>query len=1406
MSFTLFEVSWEVCNKVGGIYTVVSSKARKLCEHLGDDYVTLGPWLLERTHTLPFEEEAGFEAFVEACRARGVAVKVGRWSVPGRPRTILVGFSQFFSQKDAILSGLWERHGVDSLFGSWDYVEPAMFGHASAIAIETWWRLYVEPKGGKAVAQFHEWMTASGLLYLVGNLPEIGTVFTTHATMLGRSLSSTGLPPAAALGQRTPEQAAESIGVRSKHSMEGVAARQADVFTTVSQITADEAELLHRRAADPLLPNGLDLELLQDLSGGVPRAEVRKRLLQLASLVSGEDVSDAKLLAISGRYEFHNKGIDILMEALAKLGERDGPRVVLYVLVPAGNSGPSRDLRDRRDNPPKLPVPPIGFSTHQLFDPHSDPVQCHAHALGLDNRHGSRVKIVQVPIYLDGHDGLFDLQYEAVLRAMDFSCFPSFYEPWGYTPAESLGVGVPTITTDCAGFGLWARTQGLESKDGIDVLDRLGVTVDEARDELVRVIERHLCYPREHGGMAKACLAAAEKASWNHLVQHYHTAFERALERAATRRATSPSSTPRFQLPVRRQLPTAPSMPELLRFDVAATLPEELLGLERLANNLWWSWDNEAPGLFEELSPRGWRDSGHNPVQFLRRVYQRDLEEKVTDTGYRTRLQRVLDRFDRYLAASRQSVELASGAVVTRKNPIAYFCFEFGIHESLRIYSGGLGVLAGDHLKSASDLDMPLVAMGLFYRRGYVDQRLSATGEQHSADLDNDPRHLPIHQVLGADGLQVKVRVQLPHSVLTLALWRADVGRVPLYLLDSDLEENGEENRRITHRLYGSGQELRLLQEIALGHGGMRALDAIGIEPAVLHLNEGHAAFAALERVSLAMKRNDLTFHEARELVRASTAFTTHTPVPAGHDVFPEDLLRRYFSDVPQRIGLTWEPFLGLGQVPGSGEGFNMTYLAMSLASFVNGVAEKHEEVSRALLRPYWSGLLENELPVTHVTNGIHLASWTRPALATLFGVKGDVLNANHFAHAAANLDEQRFWEERAHAKRDLLVAAAHSLQQSFQARQDSPKVLARMLDGLRTDALVIGFARRFAPYKRATLLFKDPARLEALLSNEERPVLFLFSGKAHPADGHGKELVRQIAQASRSDNLVGKVIFLENYDIGLARKLVQGVDVWLNNPIRPLEASGTSGMKVAANGGLNLSVLDGWWIEGYDGQNGWAIGGPRVYADQELQDQLDNEHLMQLLEDEVVPSYFTRDNRGLPTAWMERVRNNLATLPKFFNTDRMVSEYAERAYGPLASSWRELGASRQSGARRLAARHERLRRAFESLSLRAARIGDLSRLKSGDTIEVEVDLHLGGLQPDEVLVELVLGHHSNGAGLANMSAVRLQPRGDDTDGVQTYTGRHTVELSGAYGYGIRARFPETSPFDLTLRNLVRWS
>ena len=1401
MSFNLFEVSWEVANKVGGIHTVVSSKARELVERFGDRYVVIGPWLHGQTvQTRPFDEEPGHADFVNACAERGVSVRVGRWNVPGRPLCVLVGFSKLFEIKDGILAGLWERHGVDSLVGGWDYLEPAMFGHAAGIVVELW--LEHEALPGRAVAQFHEWMTGSGALYLIDKVPHVATIFTTHATMLGRALSATGLPPEQALGGRSPLDLASEIGVRAKHSMEGACARKSDVFTTVSAITAAEAELLHGRHALPLLPNGLDLELLDELSRAAADGSARTLLENIASCMCGEDLRGAMLMCISGRYEMHNKGIDVLLEALARIATRPGESIVCFVLVPAGVSGPRRKVKEcllgqHRGS--------IGVSTHELIDRENDPVQRAVERLGFVDKPGSRVKIVQVPIYLDGTDTVVPLQYEAALRAMDLSAFPSFYEPWGYTPAESIGVGVPTITTDMAGFGAWALDNGLTRENGVTVLARAGKSDERHVVELAEEIERFQRERRSRPALRDACLASARKVAWVDLVRHYEEAFTMALDAAAVRPQPAPRSH-RLAAVNAVQLQSSRA-PRLHAFEVEARLPVELEPLERLAQNLWWSWDPDAQSLFAEISPDMWAACLHNPVQFLRRAYPRDLEDKAKDKNYVARVQSAAARFEAYMAATRATLALPDGGSIDAHSPIAYFCFEFGVHESLRIYSGGLGLLAGDHLKSASDLDLPFVAVGLFYSAGYVMQRLTVQGEQLSLEAPNDPWNLPLELVRRPDGEPLTFELPLSDSVVTLRAWKLAVGRISLYLLDADHAANGPAERALTHRLYGGDNEHRLRQELVLGRGGVRLLERLGIEPSVMHLNEGHAAFAALERVSAIVRSENLMFDDAALVVRASTAFTTHTPVPAGHDRFDEQLVRRYLADTEGWVGLSWERFMQLGQDKERRPEFNMTFLACSLAGFVNGVSKKHGEVSRALLSSYWPGLVMNEVPVDHVTNGVHLPTWTRPGIQRLLGVTGRAIRGSDFASGAARVDRRALWNERQVAKADLLEHCAHLLRRSFQQRQESPRLLSRMLAGLDERALVIGFARRFAPYKRAALLFKDPERLEALLSDQNRPVLFLFSGKAHPADGGGREILRHIVELSRSERFLGKVLFLEDYDIGLARRLKQGVDVWLNNPIRPLEASGTSGMKVAANGGLNLSILDGWWIEACDGANGWAIGSAdKTYPNQELQDQLDNEQLLRLLEDEIVPLYFDRGPDGLPHGWLERVVHVLSTIPQVFDTDRMVGEYAQKAYRVLAGARRELVADDYNKLERESTRRQTLLRQFDGVRIREVRVPDLSRVRSGDELVVEVVLDLNGLEPEALEVEFLMGHKNEREdSLHGFAMQRLAPVAANDGGLLFRTTREVVS-SGSYRYGIRVRPRRRGPHDRDLVDRAIWA
>lgn len=1398
---SLFEVSFEVCNKVGGIYTVLSTKAPTLTKRLGDDYVCVGPWLLHdaEERPVPFEEEPGYEAFRETCREAGLPVRVGRWTIPGRPLTVLVEFSSMYERKNEILGELWEHYQVDSIDGAWDYVEPVLFGIAAGRVIEAWWEEYHAPQRRRAVAQFHEWMTGSGLLHLKRATAGIGTIFTTHATMLGRALSSLGRSPEDGLGDDTAEGLARQNGVTAKHSLEGICARVADVFTTVSNITAAEAELLHRRQPDPVLPNGIDLSAIDAMAGDAQPAEVRERLLGVAQLLLGEDVSDACLIATSGRYEFHNKGLDQLLDACARLeagsGE-DARRAVVFFLVPAGNSGLRAEMRERESMDPASLDGPLGISTHNLFNPDEDPIAARCKELGLENGPGSRVKIVYVPLYLDEHDDLLGLPYECVVRAMDLTVFPSFYEPWGYTPQESLALGVPTVTTDYAGFGRWALSEGLGAADGVTVLSRAHRTFDEGTEELVRTLETFLA--QGPSADTETCRATAQRTAWSDLIANYDQAFDSA-EKAVQERLVS--GVPLRRRPRRTVAPSGDgSAPQLSTFEVSATIPEELAPLARLARNFAWSWDPEGPDLFRDLSPQSWEACEHNPVLLLRRAFGKDLEQRAADAPFVSRVKRVSKRIDEYLEAKPLLAKEVAQAGISAECPIAYFSAEFGVHESLRIYSGGLGILAGDHLKSASDLGLPLVGVGLFYHKGYMAQRLTAEGDQIADERVNHPRDLALEQVFGPDGQPLEVRLTLPGHEVVLRAWRADVGRVQLYLLDSDVPANRPEDRSITTNLYGGGDTMRIRQEIVLGRGGARLLKALGVAPAVWHLNEGHSAFACLERVGRLVRKEGLTFAEAREVVRATTVFTTHTPVPAGHDRFGEDLMRTHFSDVAEWLGVPWETFLELGQAGDGDERFNMTALALHFAARVNGVSRIHGDVSRKLLRGYWPGLLEDEVPVGSITNGVHLASWVAPEIAGLVGAAERPVSGADFEARAGDIDLSELWKARVEAKRALIEVVEERTRKSFVERKDSPALLNKIVTGLSEDALWIGFARRFAPYKRAHLVFSIRDRLLALMKNEERPIRLLIAGKSHPRDEHGQAILRDIVQLARSDEFAGRVVLCEDYDIELGRALVQGVDVWLNTPTRNLEASGTSGMKAAANGVLNLSIADGWWPEGSNGKNGWTIGDGRVYEDQALQDQMDAEGLYQLLEEEVVPLYFDRDAAGVPMGWLERSRDSLATLPAIFDTGRMVREYATTAYFPLAEEGRRC--AERSRPRERVRLKSRLRDHFPNLSAKEIEVSDLSAVRVGDLIEARVDLELGALDPGDVLVELVVGHVGDGE--HQLEGARIVELESTAGGV--YEGGLTVERSGKYAYGLRVRAAgDLGDAGDALRDFVRW-
>ncbi|HEV8607987.1 MAG TPA: alpha-glucan family phosphorylase, partial [Tepidisphaeraceae bacterium] len=707
--------------------------------------------------------------------------------------------------------------------------------------------------------------------------------------------------------------------------------------------------------------------------------------------------------------------------------------------------------------------------------------------------------------------------------------------------------------------------------------------------------------------------------------------------------------------------------PNIRTFQVFPDVPEPLGPLMELARNLWWVWQPDGVELFRRLDRKLWDAVQHNPVKLLGSIEQSKLMAAAQDDGYLAHMKRVHDAFKAHMA---ETGWFGKTHPEKSKLLVAYFSAEFGIHESLPIYSGGLGILAGDHLKSASEIALPLVGVGLLYRNGYFQQYLSADGWQQEAYPELDFYNLPVEPMRYTDGSEVHIRVDMPENAVFCKVWRVKVGRIPLYLLDTNLQENSPADREITSRLYGGGTETRIKQEIVLGIGGVRALEAINVAPTVFHMNEGHSAFLALERIRVLLEQTTMSFDEARQMVMATNVFTTHTPVPAGIDTFSPELMLKYFKNYIPSLKLDDEGFLALGRenVSDRKQGYSMAVAAIRLADGVNAVSALHEEVARKMWHNLWPQVPADEVPIGHVTNGIHVRSWLSPDISF---VLERYLSSRWFTKPAdqsvwegvMQIPDEELW--RAHERcRERLVAWSRQVLKEQLLRRgaayDDVQMAEEVLD---PEALTIGFARRFATYKRGALLLRDPERLKRLLEDTKRPVQFIFAGKAHPADNEGKELIRAIVQFARAANIRRRIIFIENYDINVARYLVQGVDVWLNTPRRPYEASGTSGMKAAANGVLNCSVLDGWWVEGYQPDLGWAIGRGEVYSDANHQDQLESQALYDLLEKQIVPLFYDRGIDQVPRNWITRMKNCMRRLAPVFNTNRMVSEYAEKFY-----------------------------------------------------------------------------------------------------------------------------------------------
>ncbi|MFN6540514.1 MAG: alpha-glucan family phosphorylase [Nostoc sp. EkiNYC01] len=709
-------------------------------------------------------------------------------------------------------------------------------------------------------------------------------------------------------------------------------------------------------------------------------------------------------------------------------------------------------------------------------------------------------------------------------------------------------------------------------------------------------------------------------------------------------------------------------------------LPLPLKRLADLAYNYWWSWSGDRVSLFQTIDPQEWERCGHNPVAILESASYERLTQLAEDPFYLKQISALAREFDQYIKQQDTWVSRVAPQV-SHDHPIAYFCAEFGIHESLPVYSGGLGILAGDHLKSSSDLGVPLVGVGLLYRQGYFRQRLNRHGWQEDYYIDNPFAQMPLELIKNDQGETLTIQLQVRQRLVKVQIWRVLVGRVTLYLLDSDRNDNDPIDRWLTGHLYGGNLETRIAQEVVLGIGGVRALDALGIQPSVYHLNEGHAAFCTLEIARLEIERTGKSFYDIEAKVRNSCVFTTHTPVPAGHDVFSPDLIDSFFASYWPQLRLSREQFLALGarRLGDPWEPFGMTVLALRMCRACNGVSELHGQVSRKMWTVLFPQRSEDTVPIGYITNGVHAPTWTAPLLADLYNEylgedwKTRAVDPNMWAKVDEIPDEE-LWSRHLILKERLIAFTRYKVKKSRELRGENQQLIQATDSLLDPNVLTIGFARRFSPYKRGDLILRDAQRALKIFGNAQRPVQIIFAGKAHPADEEGKRIIQRLMEWCHNSGIINRVAFIEDYDIYTGQKLVQGVDVWLNNPRRPLEASGTSGQKVCFNGGLNCSVLDGWWCEGYQadkdgkGINGWAIGEDANTSDQVLQDRIDSESLYQLLEEEIVPLYYDQDAQGIPHRWVQMMKTSIKTNAPLFNTDRMIADYVSQVYVPEIS------------------------------------------------------------------------------------------------------------------------------------------
>ena len=847
------------------------------------------------------------------------------------------------------------------------------------------------------------------------------------------------------------------------------------------------------------------------------------------------------------------------------------------------------------------------------------------------------------------------------------------------------------------------------------------------------------------------------------------------------------------------------------RITVNPQLPKRIEKLSEISDNLWWSWNTEFLRLFQKIDKDLWEQSDKNPVKFLKHVSQDKLEKAAKDLSFLREYDKIAENFDNYMNS--KNTWFSNKYPENKNDLIAYFSAEYGIDQTLPIYSGGLGILSGDHLKSASDLGIPLVAVGLLYKNGYFHQKINGYGQQETEYKNIDLYDLPINPVKDEKGEDLTIYVKFPKRRLYLKVWQIKVGRVNLYLLDSDIEKNNDEDRNVTLRLYGGDQEMRIRQEIVLGMAGVNLVTRVlNLKPTVYHMNEGHSAFLTLELIKNIIKEKQVSFEVAKDITSAKTIFTTHTPVPAGNDIFPLQLVEKYFKDFWPRLGLTREEFLKLGMKPGVelSNGFNMGILALKIAGKKNGVSKLHGAVSRELFGEVWPNIASNESPIGYVTNGIHTCSWLDPKLKELYNKYlipywQDNIHQEKIWKKIDNIPDEKLWNVHNERKQKMLKLVKENTTERLRRSGYSYDEINELTSKLNPNALTIGFARRFATYKRATLIFKDLERITQILNNADRPVQLIFAGKAHPLDKEGSDLIKYIHEISMMPQFKGKIFLLENYNIAMSRYLISGVDVWLNNPRRPMEASGTSGQKASVNGVINFSVLDGWWAEGYNQENGWTIGTNAEYSSYEAQDMADSQSMYRTLEEKIIPTFYDKDKNGLSKKWIRIMKNSIISTGGKYSTSRMLVDYTDKYYIPLCNLTNKYYKNIENVVKYNSWKKD-LYTNWKDVKIKGVDNLDNITIDAGKNIDVACEIELPNIDIKNVTVEVYYGRILENGVIEDVSVIPMNLQESDEENKRYYfTSKIEFNSGGNYGYTFRIMPKNEMILDPENLDLVKW-